>query len=140
MAMYTAHEAIDMLDTTLTESDDSDIEDDPSFPLPRSESEDEDSIVADNTMMMIIIINIHEIGELSSSPGRGNRGGRGNGTRGRGGGNVRGGNRGRGRGRVNARGGQLHLVEGALLIGSLQKQRPTTPHHFYHSLNRQDPD
>ena len=57
MAMYTAHEAIDMLDTTLTESDDSEIEDDPSFPLPRSddsESEDEDSIVADNGKITII--------------------------------------------------------------------------------------
>ena len=49
MAMYTVQEAIGILDTMLDDdSDESDIEEDLSFPLPRSESEDEESIDAYN--------------------------------------------------------------------------------------------
>ena len=43
MANYTALEAVDMLDASFIDSEEeSDIEEDPSFPLPQSDSESED--------------------------------------------------------------------------------------------------
>lgn len=45
MATYTALEAVDLLNTSLSDmldSDESDIEEDPSFPLPISDTESED--------------------------------------------------------------------------------------------------
>ena len=66
MATYTAQEAVSLLDTSFSdilESDsEEDIEEDPSFPLPRTESESEDdlgevctSIIDTNNNIVIII-------------------------------------------------------------------------------------
>ena len=54
MATYTALEAIYMLDTLfgsdiLVSDEESDIEEDPSFPLPRSDSENEDEDTSSTT-------------------------------------------------------------------------------------------
>ena len=54
MATYMALEAMNLLDTsfdsdTLDSEEESDIEEDPSFPLPRSESENEDEDTSSTT-------------------------------------------------------------------------------------------